>query len=176
MKRAVVLFALALASAALAVAASGSTPRAKVQLHLTPLGKVLADARGHTLYLYSHDSGKKSACYGSCAAIWPPLLTTSTPLAGTGVKKALLTTAKRKDGKLQVLYAGHPLYLFSSDAKAGQASGQDVEDFFVVSSAGKAVKSASSSSNAGSGAGTGYDSGTTTTSADDGSKGGYTYP
>lgn len=176
MKRTVALFALALASAALALTASGSTPRAKVQLHLTPLGKVLADARGHTLYLYSHDSGKKSACYGSCAAIWPPLLTTSAPLAGTGIKKSLLATTKRNDGKLQVLYAGHPLYLFASDAKAGQATGQDVEDFFVVSPAGKAVKSSSASSSSGSGSGTGYDSGTTTTTANDGSKGGYTYP
>ena len=127
MRRSAVPFVLVLALAALAVAAaSGSTPRAKVQLHSTSLGKVLADARGRTLYMFESDSAKKSACYGSCASAWPPFLTSTAPLAGTGIKKALLATAKRKDGKLQVVYAGHPLYFFAAETKAGQVTGEDV--------------------------------------------------
>jgi len=38
-----------------------------------------------------------------------------------------------------VTYNGHLLYLFSGDANAGDVTGQGVEGFFVVSSAGDKV-------------------------------------
>src|ERR1700738_4862500 len=51
---------------------------------------VLTDAHGRTLYYFTADSATQSACSGSCAQMWPPLLSTasggptsSTPLAGT---------------------------------------------------------------------------------------------
>jgi hypothetical protein len=49
--------------------------------------------------------------------------------AATGVKAKLLGTTKRKNGKAQVTYKGHPLYLFKDDAGAGQIKGQR-QDFF----------------------------------------------
>jgi predicted lipoprotein with Yx(FWY)xxD motif len=107
----------------------------KVTLHLTSHGKVLATSKGRTLYLDIADGKNKSTCTGSCASIWPPLMTKGKPVAGPGVKKALLGTLKR-GAKLQVSYHGHPLYTFTSDSAAGQANGEGVNGFFVVTAAG----------------------------------------
>jgi predicted lipoprotein with Yx(FWY)xxD motif len=112
-----------------------------VKLRSTALGKVLVDARGRTLYLYTPDGHNKSACYGQCASYWPPLLTTGKPLAGAGVKAKLLGVTMRKDGKHQVTYAGHPLYFFVQDSKAGQTNGEEFQNiWYVVSAAGKKVE------------------------------------
>jgi predicted lipoprotein with Yx(FWY)xxD motif len=131
---------------AVPAAAPASPTHAKVMLRSTSLGRVLVDARGHTLYLFEADRIAKSACYGQCAAVWPPYLTSGSPVAGPGVKAGLLRTAKRRDGKLQLVYAGHPLYFFSGDARAGQVKGEDIEHFggswYVVGAAGKKIEPA----------------------------------
>jgi predicted lipoprotein with Yx(FWY)xxD motif len=79
--------------------------------------------------MFRADKGTKSACYSACAAAWPPVLTKGKPVAGAGVKASLLGTAKRKDGKLQVTYKGHPLYAFVEDTKAGQTKGEGSKAF-----------------------------------------------
>jgi predicted lipoprotein with Yx(FWY)xxD motif len=108
-----------------------------VDLHSTNLGKVLATSTGRTLYLYTPDGKNKSNCFGSCAAYWPALLTKGKPVAGMGVKKSLLGTAKR-GSKLQVTYNGHPLYRYVGDSKAGQATGEGTDStWYVVTAAGK---------------------------------------
>jgi len=103
-----------------------------VTLGSTDLGRVLIDARGRTLYLYTPDTKGKSTCYGQCAAFWPPLLTTGKPVAAHGVKPKLLGTTKRKDGKLQVTYAGHPLYFFAQDAEPGNVFGQGLQNIWYA--------------------------------------------
>src|SRR5712692_1314549 len=40
----------------------------------TGIGAVLVDAQGYTLYRYDKDTPTRSACTGSCATAWPPLL------------------------------------------------------------------------------------------------------
>ncbi len=45
----------------------------------------------------------------------PPVFTDGEPVAGKGVKASLLGTVKRRDGKLQVTYAGKPLYLYAHE-------------------------------------------------------------
>jgi predicted lipoprotein with Yx(FWY)xxD motif len=133
-----------LAALAAAAAATASPKHAKVVLRSTSLGRVLVDARGHTLYLFDADGGAKSACSAQCAAVWPPYTTAGAPLAGSGVKQALLKTFKRRNGALQVVYAGHPLYFFSGDAGAGQVNGEGIVHFggtwFAVSAAGTKIE------------------------------------
>ncbi len=107
-----------------------------VDLHTTSLGKVLATSKGRTLYLYTADGKNKSNCTGSCASAWPPLLTKGKPVAGMGVKKSLLGTAKR-GSKLQVSYHGHPLYTYTGDSGAGQTNGEGVGGFYVVKASGQ---------------------------------------
>jgi predicted lipoprotein with Yx(FWY)xxD motif len=133
---------IAVIGAGLALAAqSGST--AHVKLATTKLGTILVDSKGITLYDFVKDKGTTSVCYGACAALWPPLLTTGKPVAGPGVHKSLLGTTKRKDGKLEVTYGGHPLYYFVTDRKPGQTTGQGVNQFggpwWVLSAAGKEI-------------------------------------
>jgi predicted lipoprotein with Yx(FWY)xxD motif len=139
---AVALLAGMLASVAGATGAR-SAADAKVMVRKTALGVVLVDSRGHSLYLFQKDRGGKSACYGGCAAFWPPLLTSGKPVAGSGVKAVLLGTVKRSDGKLQVTYAGHPLYGFALDRKAGQTNGEGSNDFgakwYVLAPSGKKI-------------------------------------
>jgi predicted lipoprotein with Yx(FWY)xxD motif len=124
--RPLALVTLAALLAATSAAATVS-PHAKVLVRVTSVGGVLSDSRGHTLYSYASDTARKSACYTACAATWPPFLTAGKPLAGLGVRASLLGTTKRKDGKLQVTYAGHPLYFFAAEQKAGRLDGQGYE-------------------------------------------------
>jgi predicted lipoprotein with Yx(FWY)xxD motif len=119
----------AVIAAVVAGGAAGASGTA-IKIEKTPsLGKVIANARGKTLYLFRADHGTTSACYGACATFWPPVLTAAKPLAMTGVKASLLGTTKRKDGKLQVTYKGHPLYTFVKDTKAGMTAGEGSNNF-----------------------------------------------
>jgi predicted lipoprotein with Yx(FWY)xxD motif len=119
--------------------------------------------RGHTLYLFEHDKGGKSACVGKCATFWPPLLTTGKPTAMSGIKASLLGTTRRADGRLQVTYHGHPLYSFVKDARAGQMTGEAVNAFggewYVISPAGVKIEKKSGGSSGGGGYGSGASSG-----------------
>ena len=112
----------------------------------TPLGKVVVDSRGKTLYLFEADKRGKSACYGACAKAWPPVLVIGKPKAGPGARAALLGVVKRKDGKEQVTYRGHPLYRFFKDTKRGQVKGQGLDfyggEWYVLTPAGKKLEHA----------------------------------
>lgn len=108
------------------------------------LGQILVDDKGMTVYLFVADSGTSSTCYTSCAAIWPPVLTTGAPQVGAGAQASLLGTNTRTDGKVEVTYAGHPLYYFVQDKKAGDTTGQGVNGFgalwWVLSPSGAAIQ------------------------------------
>jgi predicted lipoprotein with Yx(FWY)xxD motif len=93
------------------------------------LGMVLVDSNGMTLYDFHKDKGTTSSCYGACAEAWPPMMTEGEPTVGNGAMTSKLGTTERKDGTMQVTYAGHPLYTFVEDKKPGEANGNDVSAF-----------------------------------------------
>lgn len=105
-------------------------------------GRVIADGKGEAFYLFDKENTKKPQCYGDCARAWPPVLTNGKPKAGNGVRQGLLGTTKRKNGKLQVTYAGHPLYYYVDDSP-GTILCHDVAEFgglwLVVKPNGKAA-------------------------------------
>lgn len=107
-----------------ATAARGST----VKIVSSRFGRVLADRRGQALYLFDKEESKRSECYGACAKAWPPLLTRGRPRAAGGAQRTLLDTTRRRDGKLQVTYAGHPVYYYEDDSP-GRILCQNVEEF-----------------------------------------------
>ena len=135
----------AFASLVTALAFAGGTKAggATVAVGKSPLGRIIVDSKGITLYDFPPDNGTTSVCYGACAALWPPLISHGKPVPGRGVRASLLGTTKRKDGKLQVTYGGHPLYYFVSDRKPGQTTGQGVDQFggpwWVITPAGKEI-------------------------------------
>ena len=100
------------------------------------------------MYLFEKDAGTKPSCYGPCANVWLPVLSTGAPLAGSGVTATLLGTATRTDGGTQVTYAGHPLYYFATDKEADDFDGEGSQSFGggwdLVSSAGAGVEKSGS--------------------------------
>jgi predicted lipoprotein with Yx(FWY)xxD motif len=136
--------ALAALAAVIAVGGCGtgataSAPAYRLQARtIAGLGKIVADGKGFTLYMYTPDHQGTSRCTGFCAHQWPPLVLPSgvhKPAAGPGVAAALLGTVRRPDGRLQVTYNGWPLYLWMGDTAPGQATGQadDMGLWYAVS-------------------------------------------
>jgi predicted lipoprotein with Yx(FWY)xxD motif len=125
-------------------AASPQSKGITIQLGSTRLGKILVGPSGRTIYLFLADSPTSSACNSAgCVQAWPPVLTTGAPKAGAGVNASLLGTLKRRDGTVEVTYAGHPLYYFVSDTKPGDLTGQGVDAFgapwYVVAPSGAQI-------------------------------------
>ena len=122
----------------------GGGEAAVVSLASAPkLGLILVDSKGFALYDFHKDKGTKSACYGECAAVWPPLLTSGAPQPGNGASMSKLGTTERTDGATQVTYAGHPLYTYVADKKPGEANGNDFSSFgaqwYALEGSGKEV-------------------------------------
>jgi predicted lipoprotein with Yx(FWY)xxD motif len=106
-------------------------------------GRVVADGKGEAFYLFDKEDEKRSECYGDCAKAWPPVLTKGEPRAGKGAKKGKLGTTRRRNGKIQVTYSGHPLYYYKDDSP-GNILCQNVDEFgglwLVVKPNGRAVR------------------------------------
>lgn len=137
---------------ALAAPSSGAAPPAApstgtvVTTAASPNGQVLVAGsgthQGYALYFITSDQPRSFGCTTTvvnlpggmyhCAgpetdqqADWPALLTVGRPVAGPGVRQALLGTVTRPDLQGdQVTYAGHPLYLF--DQAPAQFTGSDL--------------------------------------------------
>jgi predicted lipoprotein with Yx(FWY)xxD motif len=82
--------------------------------------RVVVSQNGFTLYHSSKDkrNSGKSTCYGTCEEIWPPYLTLGRPTVKSGAEQSLVGTIRRKDGSLQITYAGYPLYNYALDPPA----------------------------------------------------------
>ena len=108
---------------ALALAACATAPPAP------PLPPVLTDGNGMTLYVFDRDvaGSGKSACNGPCAANWPP------QVAGVDATPfGQYTIITRDDGVKQWAYKGKPLYRWVKDTKAGDRSGDKVNEVWHI--------------------------------------------
>jgi predicted lipoprotein with Yx(FWY)xxD motif len=92
-----------------------AAPGTTITVRDSQFGPMLFDSRKQAIYIFENDSKGKTVCYGECAEAWPPVLTDGEPRAAKGVKASLLGTVKRRDGKLQVTYAGQPLYFYDHE-------------------------------------------------------------
>jgi predicted lipoprotein with Yx(FWY)xxD motif len=63
---------------------------------------------------------------------------------GRGVKRGLLGTVRRRNGRRQVAYAGRPLYYYVGDRRPGQILCQDVFEYggrwLILRPSGKLVR------------------------------------
>jgi len=140
------ILAVALIAAAVLVPAAmsdQSASRAALTAKSSRFGNVLFDGRGFVLYAFTRDH-PRSACYGACARAWPPYFAPKTLGVGPGVKRSLLGTVKRRNGRRQVTYAGRPLYYYVGDTRAGQILCQNVAEYggtwLIVRPSGKLVR------------------------------------
>lgn len=114
---------------------------ASLKLESTPLGQIVADAEGHTLYAFTNDAAGVSTCTGACAKVWPAAIAPAYSMAGPGITAAVTSIAAPGGGEM--LKAGRwPLYRFAGDAAAGDTNGQGSGGtWFVVRADGTLVKS-----------------------------------
>jgi predicted lipoprotein with Yx(FWY)xxD motif len=92
-------------------AAKGTT----ITLGDSEYGSMLFGSNDQAIYIFENDSKGRTVCYDECAEAWPPVFTEGKPEAGKGVRDSLLGTVKRRDGRLQVTYAGQPLYFYAHE-------------------------------------------------------------
>ena len=116
---------------------------APVALADTGLGKVVADGKGMTLYVFTPDNAGDSTCYDKCATTWPPFVGDAAPTVGDGLTAGDFGTTRRTDGGTQVTFHGWPLYHFAGDAAPGDTKGQGLNaKWYVVDAAGAMVGAA----------------------------------
>lgn len=131
------------APAANTPASSASANVVEIKAVDSTFGKILADGKGMTLYIFTKDTANTSNCYDACATNWPPLLSNGKPDLGDGVDSSLIGSTQRKDGTTQVTYKGMPLYYWAKDKQAGDTTGQGVGGvWWVITPAGEAITAA----------------------------------
>lgn len=87
----------------------------RITLRGSDFGRMLWGPGRQAIYIFENDRSGRSRCYGDCAEAWPPVFTKGKPRAGDGVRKRLLGTTTRRDGRKQVTYAGKPLYYYAHE-------------------------------------------------------------
>ncbi|MEV0209243.1 hypothetical protein AB0H97_29010 [Streptomyces sp. NPDC050788] len=133
-----------------------------IKVSSSPLGNILTDGSGRTLYLFTEDGKNTNSmnCDAACIKLWPHM--EGTPHAGEGARASLIGATKG-GGKAQVAYAGHPLYYYANDQASGDVKGQGIDKiWYVMNDKGTAIKTAApaasntDSGNSSTGGGYGY--------------------
>ena len=81
--------------------------------------KVLADAKGMSIYTFDLDSTNTSVCSGTCLTVWPPL-----EVAAGSTVLPPYSTVTGNNGKAQLTLNGLPLYYFNKDKTSADILGQ----------------------------------------------------
>lgn len=129
---------------------AGSSSAAVLRTAAGPLGTIVVDAQGRTVYVFDKDAPNSgtSACTGGCAGVWPAVTTSSATPQVDGVT-AKVGTIERADGTMQVTLNGLPLYRYAGDGKAGDTHGQGLQHlWWVVSPSGAKITGSAASSSA----------------------------
>jgi predicted lipoprotein with Yx(FWY)xxD motif len=124
--------------------ASRSKRTTTVKVMRTRYGRMLVDGKGRALYLFTKEGGPKARCYGACAEAWPVFYARGKLRAGRGADRDLIGTTRRRDGRRQVTYKGHPLYYYVTDRAPGVVTCQNVVEYggtwLVVAPSGDAIR------------------------------------
>ena len=119
----------------------------------TPLGTIVVDAKGRTVYLFAIDSPGHSACTGACLQYWPLVAAPATLPASLPGITGTVGVLDRPDGAKQLTLNGWPLYTYAGDTAPGATAGEGLNLsgglWWAVSPSGSAVKGANPSSSSG---------------------------
>jgi predicted lipoprotein with Yx(FWY)xxD motif len=103
---------------------------------------ILTNTQGMTLYYFKPDTATTSACTGSCAGFWPPLVLTSSGSPGSAsALPGTLSVVNDPNGQ-QVEYNGHMLYTYSGDTAPGQTHGEGIKGSWFVATTTLSVQGA----------------------------------
>jgi predicted lipoprotein with Yx(FWY)xxD motif len=97
--RRLALVALLAALGGDATAAPAKAAGTTITVRGSEFGSMLWGPKRQAIYTYQRDRRNSSRCYGRCAEAWPPVFTSAKPVAGPGVRKSLLGTARRRNGR-----------------------------------------------------------------------------
>jgi predicted lipoprotein with Yx(FWY)xxD motif len=114
-----------------------------------PMGSVVTDLDGYTLYRFDQDTAKPPAsnCQGTCTQKWLPALVDG-PVVTQGIEQSLVGKVKRPDGTWQLTLAGWPLYRFTEDSAPGDFKGQGLGGkWFATAPNGTRAKAAGGTGN-----------------------------
>ncbi len=117
--------AIATLSAALLGGCASMSPSSPAKV----MDGMLVGPNGMTLYTFDRDAAGsgKSVCNGPCATNWPPLMAAESDKA---MGDYMIIT--RDDGKKQWAMKGKPLYYWSKDTKAGDKTGDGVQNVWRI--------------------------------------------
>lgn len=108
-----------------------------------PLGTILVDGKGRTLYLWEADTTSRSTCSGECAKEWPPMIVSGEPVMRQGCEGRSAGYDEAQRRQQEATHKGHPLYYFADDKKAGDVGGRKVNDsgaeWYVLDTSGNKV-------------------------------------
>ncbi len=134
---------------------SGGSTGTTVSTGTTSLGTVLTDAHGLTLYYFLPEKGgSTAACDATCLSAWPPVVSSGSPNAASGVTGTLGVVSITYNGSAvnEVTYNGWPLHTYSGDSGAGQTNGQNVENTWFAAEPGTTADETGATQASGSGA------------------------
>ena len=101
--------------------------------------EVLVGANGMTLYTWAKDTQgtattpAATVCYDKCAVAWPVLWAPAdTAVSGDWSLIDRTDATGPAAGMKQVVYKGWPLYYFVKDQKAGDMTGDNLNDWHVA--------------------------------------------
>jgi len=109
----------------LVLAACGSMSMSSSSAPAHAANGALVGPNGMTLYTFDRDAvgAGKSVCNGPCATNWPPLMAKAGAMSSGD-----WTVVTRDDGSHQWAYKGKPVYYWIKDAKAGDRTGDGVNN------------------------------------------------
>ena len=118
-----------LVSALVVAIAAASSGLAQAAAPVKTTGGMLVNTSGMTLYTFDNDvaGSGKSACNGPCAALWPAVAAEA-----DAKPEGDMTIFARDDGTKQWAYKGKPVYLYKSDMKAGDMTGDNFKNVWHV--------------------------------------------
>ncbi len=89
-------------------AADATAPTRATRITVRPsrFGPMLWGPKQQAIYIFERDARNHTRCYGECAKAWPPVYAQGRPVAGPGVRRSLLGSIRRRDGRRLVTRDG----------------------------------------------------------------------
>ena len=111
--------------------AAAMDPNALVHFVESPLGTILVDQEGFTLYAFLNDTDGESSCTGDCLANWPAVVVEGDLNVGS-LDPAKFSTVENAEAGTMLKMGDWPLYRFAGDAAPGDVNGQGVGEVWYV--------------------------------------------